>query len=187
MYPLETIAEHFRTHIDCANPDNSHGLTSSLANDLLKELGPNVLTPPLKVPLWLLFLLQFTNLLMVILMVVAIICIILFITDRTHWSNLYIGLLLFIAVVITCYETYSQEAKADSLMEKFHAMVTMQTSVIRDGVLRPIDSTDVVIGDLIRLTAGDKVPADCRVVHNMSMKVTSGANIGAEAICAPVR
>jgi sodium/potassium-transporting ATPase subunit alpha len=75
-------------------------------------------------------------------------------------------------VVITCYETFSQEAKSDSLMEKFRAMVPAQASVIRDGVMKPVDATQVVIGDLIRLKAGDKVPADCRIVQNMSMKVS---------------
>jgi magnesium-transporting ATPase (P-type) len=173
MYPLETLSENFQTHIDYANPQNSKGLTTSQANDVLKEFGLNVLTPPPKVPLWLLFLLQFTNVLMVLLMVVAAICIILFIVDPTNYANLYIGVLLFIAVFITCYETFSQEAKSDSLMEKFRAMVTMQSSVIRDGVMKPMDATQIVIGDLIRLKSGDKVPADCRVIANNGMKVTT--------------
>jgi magnesium-transporting ATPase (P-type) len=173
MYPLETLSENFQTHIDYANPQNSKGLTTSQANDVLKEFGLNVLTPPPKVPLWLLFLLQFTNVLMVLLMVVAAICIILFIVEPTNYANLYIGVLLFIAVFITCYETFSQEAKSDSLMEKFRAMVTMQSSVIRDGVMKPMDATQIVIGDLIRLKSGDKVPADCRVIANNGMKVTT--------------
>jgi len=171
MYPLETIAEHFQTHIDFKEPQNSKGLASSLASDLLKEFGLNVLTPPPKIPLWLLFLLQFTNLLMILLIIVAAICIILFLTDMSNYANLYIGVLLFIAVFITCYETFSQEAKSDSLMEKFRAMVPAQASVIRDGVMKPTDASEIVIGDLIRLKSGDKVPADCRIISNMSMKV----------------
>ena len=122
-------------------------------------------------PLWLLFLLQFTNVLMLLLIFVATVAIILYFVHPAQYTNLYIGVLLFIAVIITCYETYSQEAKSDSLMEKFRAMVPAQASVIRDGVMKPTDSTMIVIGDLIRLKTGDKVPADCRIIHNLSMKV----------------
>ena len=172
MYPLETLTDHFLTHIDYADPSKSRGLTASKADELLDEFGLNVLTPPPKVPLWLLFLLQFTNLLMVLLIFVSFVTIILFLsTGFDEYANLYIGILLFIAVFITCYETYSQEAKSDSLMEKFRAMVPAQASVIRDGVMKPTDSTMIVIGDLIRLKTGDKVPADCRIIHNLSMKV----------------
>ena len=174
LFPLETIADHFLTHIDYAKPANSRGLTEGRSGELLLEFGQNVLTPPSKVPLWVLFLLQFTNLLMVLLIFVSCVCIVLFVsTGCTVYDNLYIGILLFIAVFITCYETFSQEAKSDSLMEKFRAMVPAQASVIRDGVMRPTDATMIVIGDLIRLKAGDKVPADCRIIINNSMKVSS--------------
>eukprot|EP01032_Pedospumella_encystans_P020235 gene20235-22990_t len=80
LYPLETIADHFLTHIDYANPTNSRGLTEGRAGELLLEFGPNVLTPPPKVPLWVLFLLQFTNLLMVLLIFVSGVCIVLFVS-----------------------------------------------------------------------------------------------------------
>lgn len=173
MYPLETLSEHFQTHIDFHAPQNSRGLTQNQAADIMKEFGLNVLTPPPKVPLWLLFLLQFTNILIMMLMMVAAICIALFISDTSNYDNLYIGVLLFAAVFITCYETFSQEAKSDSLMEKFRAMVPAQASVIRDGVMKPTDAAQIVIGDLIRLKSGDKVPADCRIIYNMSMKVRS--------------
>ncbi len=171
MHPLEVIAGNYTTHIDVHNPNNSRGLTSARAAELLEELGPNVLTPPPRVPLWLLFLLQFTNLLMILLMITATLCIILFLVDMSQWTNLYLGVLLFAVVFITCYETFSQEAKSDSLMEKFRAMVPEQASVIRDGTMRPLSATDIVIGDIIRLKSGDKVPADCRVIYNQSMKV----------------
>jgi sodium/potassium-transporting ATPase subunit alpha len=82
-----------------------------------------------------------------------------------------LGVLLFVVVVATCYETYSQEAKSDQLMEKFRALVPSSASVVRDGESVQIDASHIVRGDLIRLKSGDKVPADCRVVYNQSMKV----------------
>lgn len=171
LYPLEVLAEKFSVHIDHRDVSKSQGLTSKKAESLLQEYGPNVLTPPPRLPLWALFLLQFTNLLMVLLQVTALLCIILFIVNPTLWDNLYLGVLLYIVVFITCYETFSQEAKSDSLMEQFRAMVPQQTSVIRDGQLKNFPVSDLVLGDIIRLKSGDKVPADCRVLSVSSMKV----------------
>jgi len=172
MDTLETIAYQYLAHVDPLKPAASRGLTAQRAEELLKQHGLNVLTPPPKIPLWLLFLLQFTNVLMLLLIFVATVAIILYFVHPVQYTNLYIGILLFIAVFITCYETYSQEAKSDSLMEKFRAMVPAQASVIRDGVMRPVDSSHIAVGDLLRLKSGDKVPADCRIILNDSMKVT---------------
>eukprot|EP01033_Poteriospumella_lacustris_P012785 gene12785-9139_t len=171
LYTIDALADKFKTGIDLKDAAKSKGLTSERAAALLEELGPNVLTPPPRLPLWMLFLLQFTNLFMVLLQVTALLCIILFIVDTSVWDNLYLGVLLYIAVIITCYETYSQEAKSDSLMEQFRAMVPEQASAIRDGQLKPMAVSDLVLGDIIRLKAGDKVPADCRVISASSMKV----------------
>ena len=170
MYPLEVLAEKFSTSINFKDPSRSFGLSTKKAKEILAELGPNVLTPPPKVPLWVLFLLQFLNLLMVLLMITAILCIVLFFVTWV-WYNLYIGVLLIVVVFITCYETFAAEAKSDSLMEKFRSLVPEQASVIRDGVMIPLDATQLVLGDIIRLKAGDKVPADCRIILNESMKV----------------
>ena len=150
MHPLEVIADNYHTHIDYKNVVHSRGLTHQKAEQLLNELGPNVLTPPPRVPLWLLFLLQFTNLLMVLLLIVSALCIILYAINPTNLINLYLGVLLFIAIFITCYETFSQEAKSDSLMEKFRAMVPEQASVIRDGVMKPLSATEIVIGTILK-------------------------------------
>ena len=86
-------------------------------------------------------------------------------------SSLYLGIILLVVVVVTCYETYSQEAKSDELMEKFRAMVPEAVSCIRGGSLGPIPCDNLVVGDIIRLTSGDKVPADCRMISAASMLV----------------
>ena len=101
----------------------------------------------------------------------ATMCLILFFIDVSDLTNLYIAVLLYVVVVLTCYETFSQQAKSDSLMEKFRAMVPETASVTRGGVLKAISATDLVIGDIIRLKSGDKIPADCRVIYNQGMKV----------------
>jgi sodium/potassium-transporting ATPase subunit alpha len=149
------------------------GLTSTKAKQVLEEFGPNVLTPPPRVPLWLLFLYQFGNLLMILLIFAGILSIASWAAQGVGGdpTNLYLGVLLLIVVLVTCYETFAQEAKSDSLMEKFRALVPEKASVIRDGNTIPVGAEEIVVGDIIRLKSGDKIPADCRVIQNSSMKV----------------
>lgn len=171
LYTLSQLADSLKTNLNIDDPSKSAGLAPKRAAELLKELGPNVLTPPPRLPLWALFLLQFTNLLMVLLEITALLCIVLYLIDTSVIDNLYLGVLLFIAIIVTCYETFSQEAKSDNLMAQFRALVPESASVLRDGTLQPIAVAELVIGDVIRLKAGDKVPADCRVLQSQGMKV----------------
>lgn len=173
MIPTEALAQLYDTHVDPDDPNRNRGLTCEKAKELLQEFGPNVLTPPARVPHWLLFLLQFTNLLMVLLLITAALCLILYLVDMSDLDNLYLFVILLAVVVFTCYQTYALEAKSDELMERFREIVPEKATVIRDGVARKVSVADIVIGDILRLGLGDKVPADCRVIYNQSMKVRS--------------
>jgi sodium/potassium-transporting ATPase subunit alpha len=170
LLSLDVLQEVFDTCIDIEDPQQSKGLESGQAATLLEELGPNVLTPPPSVPDWLLFLLQFTDLLMVLLELVAITTLIIWATDIYEWTNLYIGVLLLLVVFLTCWHTFTQERAGGEMMEKFRSMVPLSASVIRDGELKQVQASDLVLGDIVRLTSGDKVPADCRIISNSSMR-----------------
>lgn len=131
--------------------DIQQGLTLAQSQKRLHQEGPNALSPPARVPLWLLFLVQFTNLFMVLLMSAGVLCFILFAIKPSDPTNLYLGVLLFVVVFATCYETFSQEAKSDELMEKFRALVPTLTSVIREGELALLPVATIVRGDLVCL------------------------------------
>jgi magnesium-transporting ATPase (P-type) len=149
LLELQDLAEMFGTKLDVSNVPASAGLTADQAGKLLEEFGPNVLTPPPRTPAWLLFLLQFTNLFMVLLLIVALLSFILYAIDPTQPVNLYLGILLFVVVFVTCYETFKSEYAADELMEKFRAMVPASASVVRGGQNVPIPAQDIVVGDLV--------------------------------------
>jgi sodium/potassium-transporting ATPase subunit alpha len=162
---LELADRYDSTDIDLKNFPKSGGLKSTRAEFLLDVLGANKLSPPPRIPLWLLFLLQFTNLFMILLMVAAFFSLGIYLCyPNEEKKDLYLAIILFIVVIATCYETYAQEAKSDELMESFRKLVPEVSSVIRDGTLRTISSEQLVVGDLLRLTSGDKVPADCRII-----------------------
>lgn len=172
QFSLGRLAEYFNTHIDVDNVSASKGHSKKDALSLLKEHGPNELTPPARVPLWLLFLLQFTNFFMLLLIFAGLLSLIFYFIDPAKdLTNLILGVLLLLVVFFTCYETYSQEAKSDELMEKFRAMVPLAATCIRDGELQQVKAEELVIGDIVCFTAGDKIPADCRIIQTKDMKV----------------
>lgn len=112
MFQLDVLAAKYSTHIDPDNVKDSRGLSTGKAAEFLALYGPNVLTPPPKIPRWLLFLLQFTNLLMILLQVTGLACIIIYIVDPSQPVNLYVGVLLYFVVIATCMETYHQESQS---------------------------------------------------------------------------
>ena len=91
LLEISQVAEVYKTHLDLSDVKNSRGLTAAAAKKTLEEQGPNVLTPPPRTPGWLLFLIQFTNLFMVLLQVVAILSFVLYGIQPNEPSNLYLG------------------------------------------------------------------------------------------------
>lgn len=171
MFSFDKIINFYKTDINPEKISASTGLTQEKASFLLKELGPNVLTPPPRVPLWLLFLLQFANFFMLLLIAASILCFIAYAISPSDPTNLYLGVLLIIVVFVTCYETFSQEAKSDELMEKFRALIPQACRVIRDKTMQNVKAEELVVGDIVYLNSGDKVPADCRVLEANGFKV----------------
>lgn len=171
QFDLNRLAEYFHTNIDTKNAKNSRGLTSDQAQALLKQFGPNTLTPPERMPKWELFLVQFTNYFMILLLVAGTLSIVSYAIPPHDITNVILGVLLVLVVIFTCVETFIVESQSDELMSKFRAMVPNQAVVVRDGVISMISAENLVVGDLIILKSGDKIPADCRVLHVESLKV----------------
>ena len=130
MFQLDVLASKYQTDINGDDVPSSQGLTSAKAAEFLALYGPNVLTPPPKIPHWLLFLLQFTNLLMILLQITGLACIIIYIVSPTAPINLYIGVLLYFVVIITCYETFHQESQSGKdLLLKFPSLSESKASL----------------------------------------------------------
>ena len=91
-WSINELSQKLNTRINAFNVPKSDGLSSIQASELLAACGPNSITPPAKTPLWILFLVQFTNMLMVLLEVSGTLCIILFVIDPSNLTNLYLGI-----------------------------------------------------------------------------------------------
>uniref|UniRef100_A0A8C3J6S9 ATPase Na+/K+ transporting subunit alpha 2 n=1 Tax=Calidris pygmaea TaxID=425635 RepID=A0A8C3J6S9_9CHAR len=93
-------------------------------------------------------------------------------------SQLYLGVVLAAVVIVTGCFSYYQEAKSSKIMDSFKNMVPQQALVIREGEKIQINAENVVVGDLVEVKGGDRVPADMRIISSHGCKVDNSSLTG---------
>jgi Ca2+-transporting ATPase len=146
------------------------GLSSEEARQRLERFGPNALpeTPP--EPLWRRFVRQFQSPLIYILLFALLVDLAVWIGEGRHGLPLEavaIGIILLLNAGLGVW----QERKAEGALEKLKRLAAPQVWTLRDGKLVHLNNRELVPGDIIRLEAGDRVPADAvaRTVTNLSV------------------
>lgn len=71
---------------------------------------------------------------------------------------------MFVVVFITSVFSFAQETKSAKMMEGFKNLIPEKATVIRNGQRSTIDAEDVVVGDIVVLREGDRIPADIRIM-----------------------
>ncbi|XP_068780374.1 sodium/potassium-transporting ATPase subunit alpha-3 isoform X2 [Struthio camelus] len=165
------------------NTDCVQGLTHSKAQEILARDGPNALTPPPTTPEWVKFCRQLFGGFSILLWIGAILCFLAFgiqagTEDEPSNDNLYLGIVLAAVVIITGCFSYYQEAKSSKIMESFKNMVPQQALVIREGEKMQLNAEEVVVGDLVEVKGGDRVPADLRIISAHGCKVDNSSLTG---------
>uniref|UniRef100_A0A8B9R5N3 ATPase Na+/K+ transporting subunit alpha 1 n=1 Tax=Astyanax mexicanus TaxID=7994 RepID=A0A8B9R5N3_ASTMX len=163
--------------------DLNKGLSSSRAQEIFERDGPNALTPPPTTPEWVKFCRQLFGGFCTLLWIGASLCFLAFtiqITTETEPENdnLYLGIVLAAVVLITGCFSYYQEAKSSKIMDSFKNLVPHQALVIRSGEKKSINAEEVVVGDLVEIKAGDRVPADLRIISAHGCKVDNSSLTG---------
>lgn len=152
------------------------GLTTAQAAERLAQNGENRLAEPPKVSLLSRFLEQFKNPMILVLLAAAIISAVTgLISEGKLDADVFI--ILFVVIANAILGVY-QENKAEAAIAALQAMSTAQSKVLRDGDLHLVESTTLVVGDVIALEAGDRVPADCRILESASLKAEESALTG---------
>lgn len=154
------------------------GLTEKDAQIRLEKDGANVLSPPKVVPWYVKLLKQFSNFFAILLQVGSVLCFLSYILDHENIENLYLGAVLYIVVVVTAIFSYFQEAKSEKTMEKFKNLLPPKSFARRDGRVIEINAADLVVGDVIEVKLGDKLPADIRIIENQKLKVDNSPLTG---------
>jgi sodium/potassium-transporting ATPase subunit alpha len=159
------------------------GLSSSTAATRLAKHGPNVLTPPLSLPLWRKILSHFTDFFSLLLLFAALLCLVAYLIDHDDPVHLYLSLFLFGVVVTTSLFSFAQQYKSDRTLEEFRNLLPPKATVVRNGHVAVIPAADLVVGDLVHITLGDKIPADIRITHNTRLSVDNSPLTGESEPC----
>ena len=146
------------------------GLTAAEAAKRLEKFGPNALAEGKKKTVLQVFLGQFKDLLVIILIAAALISMA---TGEVESTIVIFAVLILNAVLGTV-----QHFKAEKSLESLKAMSAPSAKVVRDGRRQELPSHDIVPGDLVELEAGDMVVADGRILENFSLKVNESSLTG---------
>jgi len=136
------------------------GLSEEEAQRRLEEYGPNVVIHETRFPRLRLFIKACLNPLVVLLSVLAIISF----ATAGGTSDVVGGILMVMMVVLGVSLRFIQEARADAAAAKLKAMIRVTATVLRDGQPREIPLGELVPGDVVKLAAGDMIPADLRIL-----------------------
>lgn len=146
------------------------GLSADEAARRLAEHGPNLLESPYKPSPARIFLKQFKEYLNLVLIFAALIS---YIAGETHNAYVIIGIVLLVALI-----GFLQEYRAERSMEALREMLAPEADVFRDGEMVSVPAENLVPGDLVFLEAGDKVPADGRVIEKTSLEIIEASLTG---------
>ncbi len=159
---VNSIFEHFGT--------GKNGLSASEAGKRLAQYGPNELKEKKKRTPFMMFLDQFKDFMIIVLIAAAVVsgCI----------GELSDTIAIIVIVIINAVIGFVQEYRAEKAMEALKKMAGTDATVLRDGIPASVPVCDVVPGDLVILEAGRIVPADMRIVEAVNLKVEEAALTG---------
>jgi Ca2+-transporting ATPase len=153
--------------IDSLN-SSVQGLTAKEAERRLAQFGPNELVEKEKTSPWMLFLGQFKNFLIIILLAAAVISAALALTGEGDiWEPILIAIIVFFAAGLG----FVQEYRSEKAMEALKQMTAPTATVIRDREEERIPARNLVPGDTILLQTGDRIPADSRLTEAVNLKI----------------
>ena len=171
------FAWHAHTGEECQaaaeSNDVDRGLTTAEAEKRLVEHGPNALAPPERPSFLRKLWAQINSALIWILIAAVIIS-----GAQQDWAEF--GLILGV-VIINVTIGMVQEGKAEKAADALNNMLAPRCTVVRDGSRKALDASQLVIGDIVFVQSGDKVPADIRMLSCTDLQVRGGLAVRSRA------
>lgn len=150
--------------------NEQQGLTSKAAQEKLAQVGPNALVEGKKKSVVEVFLEQFKDLMVIILIGAAVI--------SAFTGNLESTAVIIVVLILNAILGTVQHVKAEKSLEALKSLSAPAAKVLRDGKKQEIAAKDVVPGDILLLEAGDLVTADGRILDNFSLQVNESSLTG---------
>ena len=174
------MSSHSKSIRDVLNDlavDQTAGLSSAEALSRRSKYGENKLREKKQKTTFQRFLEQFKDVMILILIAAAIISFVVVCVEK-NWGELFEPALILLIVILNAVMGVYQESKAEKALDALKNMSAPHARVIRDGKEEIIAAAELVPGDIIRLEAGDFVPADARLLHSVSLKSEESALTG---------
>jgi len=137
----------------------------------LESFGPNRLTETPPIPAWKRFIAQFSNLLTIILIVAAV-------TSLVVAREIKTPAVVFVVVFMNAIIGFVQENKAEASLAALRRMLASSARVKRDGAWVNVDTADIIPGDVVLVEAGDRIPADGRLLTATNLEIEEAALTG---------
>lgn len=154
---------------------NINGLSEIEAKKRLERDGQNKLEERKKKSSLMLFLGQFNDFMIILLIFASIFSAgISFVRNESYIDSI----IIIVIVVINAILSFIQEKKADVAIEELNKMFITNNTVIRDGIKKEVDVRNIVVGDIIELEAGDYVSADARIISSEFLEVNESTLTG---------
>ena len=150
------------------------GLDRAEAQARLQKQGPNALPEKKGKPAWLRFLAHFNDVLIYVLLAAAVLTAIM-----GHWVD---TLVILGVAVINALIGHIQESNAEKSLKSIRNMLSSEARVIRNGNHETIPTTEIVPGDIIVLRAGDRIPADMRLIEAHNLRVEEAILTGESTV-----
>lgn len=138
------------------------GLPRKTADMVRRKIGGNEIVADINLPKWMLFLLQFRDLLVIVLIAAGIISFAI-----GSYSD---GIIMFIIVIINAVIGFIQEYKAGKILERLKELIKSPAKILVDGELQEISQRLLVPGDIVEVDAGDRIPADIRLLESFDFR-----------------
>ena len=160
--PIDAILKEFQSNLD--------GLPDDEAAKRIQQYGPNQLQEKKKRPVWLLFAMQFKDVMILILIVAAIV--------SGFVGDLKDTIVILIIIIINAVVGFVQEFRAEKAIDALKQLSAALVRVQRNKRVTQIPATNIVPGDIVLFEAGDMIGADIRIVESHALKIEEASLTG---------
>ena len=175
LISLQELAAKYGTSLNFESIANSKGLSTEKADELLKIHGKNLLSPPKQKSELEKFCSHILNFLNLLLIGAGALSFVSYGVQPDNALNLYLGIFLECLVIFDLVIEYMQERSTSDVMSQFKKMLPPTCTVIRDGKEDQKKAELLVLGDLVKIDGGKRIPADIRIILSRGLKVEQSA------------